>query len=250
MFRVNVREVIKSTELTNSLYISIGNEKKTLGNFYFSHQNYQKALRIYTAAADMIIEMKLHESNNKSSLRVMATKLIVDCLNNVSFSQIKLGRYKNAKDTCGDVIQNWDKDNMKALCRAAHASILEGAFEEAGAAINAALSVNSEDKDAVRMYQLYRKRKHQYTEHERKLYSKMASAFVDKNSEDDQTENQMNSSVLLKDDCPSAKSGAECAVSSESSIYNILMAGMFMIIASFGYFCYRRHTLQLSNEEL
>ena len=204
-FDVTLLSVIKSYELTgnHSLCIEHALSQKQIGNFYFGHAGstnrslYMKACRIYCNAVEMLKDAKLHEvessvedglendtnANFDSDLRFSAQKLIIDCLNNAAMANMKLKEYRLVKEICGEIIQFYDKDNLKALCRAAQASILEGSFDEAKVAVEAALDVDSKHPDSKRVERMYIKSKRNFKLSQKALFSKMGSSFVSKPKE-------------------------------------------------------------------
>jgi len=191
-FLVKVNKVVKSECLANiekNFCLEHGLSQKQIGNFYFGCDDgsgalYKKACRIYAGAADMVKEAKIIGPDSlediDSDLAQAALKLIIDCMNNVAMANMKVKEYKNAKDVCGQIIQFFDPNNLKALCRAAQAATLEGNFEEADAAVKAALSVDSSNSDVKRMERFYLKSKREYKARQKEMFTRMGSTFMSK----------------------------------------------------------------------
>ena len=199
-FVVEVVNVLKPEEFNGShdLCMEHAIAQKGIGNFYFGHAGSEnrsmhlKACRIYRGAVEMVKDAKIHElvvpiekessecSIAKSSLSESARHLIIDCLNNSAMTYMKLKEYRLVKDICGEIIQFYDKDNLKALCRATQAAIFDGNFEEAKAALEAALEVDYNHSDVKRVERFYIKSKRELKLRQKELYSKMGSSFASK----------------------------------------------------------------------
>lgn len=225
-----------------------GLAKKQLGNQYFKYEkNLPKALKLYQSSVALLntlviaIQEKMAESEtdkkkevasseddnhignsplgqeeSESLKKLITTKtkaieVIVDSLNNASLIQFKQKKYNQAKQTCAQILQQYDPNNMKALIRAAKSSMLDLKVEkedkavigddpyfEAGVAIDTAMKVLEEMKkngdsnncvgdvvekeekeikkweaEVQKVSQEWKKRKSEYKKKEKEMYVRM-----------------------------------------------------------------------------
>ena len=197
----------------NQFWLKYGLAKKRTGNFYFgfaqaANENaqayYSKAGKLYSDCAEMVqgvlkqqceqeqklegkvesaasVHVSSHDVDTRNGFTKKLLQLVIDCLNNAAMVNIKLGNFQKAIDVCAEVIDKYDHENMKALCRAAQAACLKDSFEEAEVAIKVALSIDvgtgRPHPDAQRMERFYLKTKRAFKTKQKELYSKMGSSF-------------------------------------------------------------------------
>merc|ERR1711957_110945 len=109
-----------------------------------------------------------------TEIRQQAVEVLLDCLNNTAAVHLHAKSYFKAKEAATQAIQH-DGNNIKALCRAAKAAMLDPAasFNEGELAIKCAEEVDSENRDVKAMRaQLERTRK-EYLKREKAMYAKM-----------------------------------------------------------------------------
>ncbi|KAJ7311400.1 hypothetical protein JRQ81_007025 [Phrynocephalus forsythii] len=114
--------------LTAAERLSLGNQKRELGNFHFERKEYGWALRSYQRALQVLPlpgtgGLPPEEEEEAKELRVK-------CLNNSAAAQLKLQRPEEALASCDEVLR-WDPDNVKALYR--KGKLLSGQGEEGAA---------------------------------------------------------------------------------------------------------------------
>ncbi|KAF0772281.1 hypothetical protein DYB25_002112 [Aphanomyces astaci] len=96
-------------EMTNDELIVEAHKKKQSGNRWFNDRNYSYAINCYKKALKVLEKWNTDEdfAQNES-----CKQLVVALGNNVANVQCKLGKYKEAKDSCREVLQV-DAKNMK-----------------------------------------------------------------------------------------------------------------------------------------
>mmetsp|Transcript_16251 Transcript_16251/g.21549 ORF Transcript_16251/g.21549 Transcript_16251/m.21549 type:complete len:443 (-) Transcript_16251:1711-3039(-) len=165
--------------------------KKMLANDCYANEwdgmGKSRALRLYAKAADMMSSLLAEFPNpipaDLHDTRFKATSLVIDCLNNVGAVHLRSRDYGKAKQACARVIE-LDRQNIKALCRAAHAAMRDPAstYEESDLAISAAeevlekLSPKDHPKPFIEVRRLRHdltKRKRQYKQQQKEMSKKM-----------------------------------------------------------------------------
>lgn len=119
-----------------------GDRKKLVGNGHFERTAYKKALRAYTAAANLVGGL---EFPGDSDTFREARQLRIDCGNNIAMTCRRLGELEKAKEAAVGVLEE-DPTNVKALFRAGQVSSLQSNFVEARLALQKARELNPRSK--------------------------------------------------------------------------------------------------------
>jgi tetratricopeptide (TPR) repeat protein len=136
-----------------------------------------KSLKAYEDAIQEFISIlqdnKAEGDAEKSQeIRKQVNPLLVDCYSNIAAVHLRDKDYVKAKESAGHAIQI-DPDNVKALCRAAKASMLSGAFEECKLALEAAKELDQGNSDVQRLGAEFLRRRKAYNMKEKEMYAKM-----------------------------------------------------------------------------
>lgn len=179
MFEVTVKKIIPEAEQQKPQFtLQMGRSKKDIANDLYANEwdsgtARQRALYLYEKAAkDLDYLLQISEDE---ALKSETKELLVDCLNNVVVVHLRAKDYNKAKKAAVKVLQK-DPDNFKALLRAAKAALLDPAssYEEVDAALEAASEKadSATDKDLIKLKADFRKRKQQYAQKSKEMYSK------------------------------------------------------------------------------
>jgi len=124
---------------------------------------------------NLLAESEQQHDNKNKSYEKEANEVVLDCLNNIAAVYLKAKEYKKAKDAATEVLLR-DKDNFKALLRAARAAIYDqtATFEESQAALAAAENVHPEDKDVRKIKSELENRRKKYKKERKELLSRMS----------------------------------------------------------------------------
>jgi len=117
-------------------------------------------------------------SNNKADIIQQSTHIIIDCLNNASLVHYQTKNYSKAKELATQVLASYDIQNVRALYRAAKASMMDpgGSYEESKAAIDAATDILGKDHtDVKRLFHEWKRKKLETRRREKALFSKMVT---------------------------------------------------------------------------
>ena len=183
-YEVRIKKIVWDTEVLSSpdFQIEIARSKKLIGNDCYKYEwseDYGKnrALLLYNKAAQSMSNL-LTDIDDENTAEE-ATKLMIECLNNMAAVYLKSKEYGKAKETATKVILR-DPDNLKALLRAARAAIYDpaGTFEESKAAIKAAEQVSPDDKDLRNLKIEFERKKKEYKKRSKEFFSKMGSGMT------------------------------------------------------------------------
>uniref|UniRef100_A0A7S2HK08 peptidylprolyl isomerase n=1 Tax=Helicotheca tamesis TaxID=374047 RepID=A0A7S2HK08_9STRA len=164
---------------THECQIQRAAAKKVLANDCYASEwdgmGMSRALKLYSKASDMMSSLiaRLPDPvpDDLKETAHQAQTLVIDCLNNVAAVHLRAKEYGKAKQACVQVIQI-DQQNIKALCRAAHAAMRDpsSSYEESDAAIAAAEEVleKLDPKDETKLFIEVRRLRHDLTARKRK----------------------------------------------------------------------------------
>lgn len=184
VYQVHVKKIVQASE------IEIAKSRKQIANDCYQNEwnnghGKSRPLYLYKKAADAMNNVLVDSPDNDE-----ARTILVDCLNNTAALHLRAKEYGKAKEAATRVLVH-DPDNVKALCRAARAAMLDpaGSYEESEAAISAAESVNADDPDVIKLRSELTRRKKEYKKKSKAVFSKLgaskkkASKDVESNAE-------------------------------------------------------------------
>jgi FK506-binding protein 4/5 len=96
--------------------------KKQLGNGFFHHEDYTRAIRCYQSAVKSLDPAEVDEEEEGEEAMKESIKMYCDISNNLAMALMKLERYKDACEVCVKVIE-LEPNNVKALYRGGVASM-------------------------------------------------------------------------------------------------------------------------------
>jgi tetratricopeptide (TPR) repeat protein len=185
IYRVRIKRLVPHNSqifLSFDFQLEIAGSKKKIGNDCYNFENLEgmgkeKALMLYKKASDIIAS--LIETCDKEEEKLRASKMLIDCMNNMTAVYMKAKEYGKAKEIASRVIL-LDPHNMTALLRAGKCSLYDpnGSFEECLAVIVAATTIDSENKDLHKLQNEYKKKKKEYSQKSKDLMLKMSAAIV------------------------------------------------------------------------
>ena len=208
-YEIFVKSVIspdKESSDPDGFQLQLAMSKKIIANDMFKNELYsasnhgsqQRALRLYSKAADEMVHLiQTHQTqkqeNNDTYDEVegkkktdQAMEIMLDCLNNVVAVQLKAKKYYEAKEAAVKVLTH-DPNNLKALLRAARAAMMDpsGTYEESDVAIAAAEKVVQEkgldDKGDVRkLRQELKQKKQEYKKRRKEMMARMTKELKPK----------------------------------------------------------------------
>ncbi|RHY26337.1 hypothetical protein DYB32_007730 [Aphanomyces invadans] len=175
-------------EMTNDELIVEANKKKDSGNRWFNDKNYPYAINCYKKALKVLEKWNTEEdfAQNES-----CKQLVVALGNNVANVQCKLGKYKEAKESCREVLQV-DAKNMKVMSRCtrnamghsfslqawyrlAQMAYQQGECSEATSYIREALEIDPTNKAIRELVPLVKEKREQQKAKEKQLYGKLGN---------------------------------------------------------------------------
>jgi tetratricopeptide (TPR) repeat protein len=135
-----------------------------------------RPLYLYKKAADAMNNVLVNSPDDQA-----ARGILVDCLNNTAALHLRAKEYGKAKEAATLVLVQ-DPDNVKALCRAARAAMLDpaGSYEESEAAIATAENLKPEDPDVIKMRAELTRRKRDYKKKSKAAFSKLGASTVER----------------------------------------------------------------------
>jgi len=211
IYRLTIHSILPVKELaTNKPFqIACAIQKKLIGNDCYKHeweklpdaggQGKHKALKAYNGGKDLMIGLiqgidrdglqcvdngEVPDCDDSPSncvsqsvlteIRKEAVEVLVDCLNNTAAVHLRAKSYSKAKDAAAQAIQ-YDRNNIKALCRAAKAAMLDPAasFKESEMAITCAEEVEKENRDVKALRAQLERTRREYRRREKAMYARM-----------------------------------------------------------------------------
>ncbi len=184
-YRIYLRSIISLGDAQGlSFRFKWAKQLKAIGNDYFKFEwvredggiGKTKCLKAYGDAAEelqfILNVIKEDETDKSGDLKQNVLSLLVDCFNNIAAVHLRDKKYGKAKEFSGKAI-SIDQNNVKALCRAAKASMLSGAFEECKLALEALAEIDGGNKDVQMLQMEYERRIKAYNKKEKAMYTKM-----------------------------------------------------------------------------
>jgi len=183
---VVIKTIKPAISLTLEDAILCAKSKKIIGNDSFLHGDYEKCLRLYNSAVDLLVgqnvpeieadacaEGESNDNRQNAQFRKSRIPIVVDCLNNIAMVQYKRKEFGSVKDACSKILDKWDDRNQKALCRIVQASVELADFEGARSVLSKAIKFHPDSKDVKRIAMLYKQKKLDYKQQQKDLYEKM-----------------------------------------------------------------------------
>ncbi len=192
IYKVKIKSIIAQNDpktKSTQFQIQLFQQMKSIGNHYYSNDwtepggglGKTKAIKLYnTVAKDGATLLKDLEHGSKERRQVFF--ITVDALNNIAAVYLRLKEYRKAKDAATQAVE-LDPYNLKALCRAAKASLMVGEFEECKVALEVAEEiVDNEDtcqgyskRDVQKLKRELMAKKREYKKLEKEIYAQMLS---------------------------------------------------------------------------
>jgi predicted Holliday junction resolvase-like endonuclease len=188
VYHVHVKKVVNASE------VEIAQSRKRIANDCYENEwsdgyGKDRPLYLYKKAADAMNHCLISSPDDETS-----KSILIDCLNNTAAVHLRAKQYGKAKQAATNVLMH-DPDNLKALCRAARAAMLDpaGSYEESDAAIAAAEIVNCDDPDVIKLRVELEHRKKDYKRKSKAMFSKIG-ASKNKKAESKKNEPQLDTS--------------------------------------------------------
>lgn len=220
IYRLTMHSITSAEELMadKSFQIACARQKKLIGNDCYKHEwqkldaggdGKRKALKAYDSGKDLMIGLIQNidkdgaqcvdkeevtdgndSPNNSLSQSVLtiirkeAVEVLLDCLNNTAAVYLQAKSYSKAKDAAAQAIQ-YDGNNMKALCRAAKAAMLDPAasFTESEMAITCAEEIDRDNREVKTLRSQLERTRKEYRQREKAMYARMMQGSADNNTE-------------------------------------------------------------------
>lgn len=190
VFQVTLREIIPlGKALKPSFRLKLGIHLKVMGNDAYKYEwipsnqggnGKTKALKLYgNASQELISLMKdsdehILNENMDQEMKLQCVKNLVDCFNNIASVHLRAKDYGKAKEAATEAIKI-DQDNVKAICKAAKASLMLTDFDECEAVLEVLQNLDGANRDVQRLRKDFYDSRSLYKKKEKELYSKMMS---------------------------------------------------------------------------
>lgn len=229
VYRIYTSKIIDAGDIkkSDSLQIKIATQKKDIGNDCYKHDwtvasggddansGKTRALKAYGGAVDLLKNLvkDIGERESPSEQEVKdgkeAISVLVDTLNNLSAVHLRAKSYGLAREAAGIAIQ-YDRDNLKALCRAAKANMMDpaGLFEETELAIQVAEELHKDSDEVKKLRIEFEQRKKEYKKKAKAMFSRMMNGL----SGDDEGKEEKKESVdKAETNIPNDKKAEDCS---------------------------------------
>ncbi|CAB9523158.1 Peptidyl-prolyl cis-trans isomerase [Seminavis robusta] len=217
-YEVHVKKIFcpdDGSDDPDGFQLKLAFSKKLIANDMFKNELYkpnaysasseQRAIRLYTKAADEMVHMlQTHEAEKekegenykepegRKEKATKAMEIMMDSLNNVVAVYMKAKKYHEAKEAAVKVLTH-DPQNYKALLRAAKATMMDPAssYEESDVAIAAAEKVVTEkddldDKEVRKLRQELKQKKQEYKKRQKEMMARMTKELKPKEGKQQQ----------------------------------------------------------------
>lgn len=171
IYQVFVKKVVEAND------IEIAASRKEIANDCYKNEwsdghGKNRPLYLYNKAGNMMKNVLVDTPDNET-----ARSILVDCLNNTAAVYLRAKEYGKAKEAATLVLVE-DPDNVKALCRAARAAMLDpaGSYEESEAAIATAETLKPNDPDVIKVRTELTRRKRDYKKKSKAAFSKLGAS--------------------------------------------------------------------------
>lgn len=193
LFQITLRDIIPLGKAFNlNFRLKLGIHLKVMGNDAFKYEwipsnqggnGRINALKLYGDASQELMSILKDDKNVTShdsmdeEMKLQCIKNLVDCFNNIASVHLRSKEYGKAKEAATEAIKI-DPDNVKALCKAAKASLMMTNFKECKAVLDVLQNLDGTNKDFLRLRKDYNHSRSVYKKNEKKLYSKMMAHVV------------------------------------------------------------------------
>lgn len=190
LFQVTLREIIPlGKAFKPSFRLKLGIHLKVMGNDAYKYEwipsnqggnGKTKALKLYGDASQELMSLMKDSDENISNenmdkeMKLQCMRNLVDCFNNIASVHLRAGDYGKAKEAATEAIKI-DQDNVKALYKAAKASLMLSDFDECEAVLEVLQNLDGANRDVQRLRKDFYHSKSIYKKKEKELYSKMMS---------------------------------------------------------------------------
>ena len=197
--------------------------RKECGNRWYHYNSLLKASRAYSKGAkagdDHFTSWQEGDTSSMSSMsdaRIAKTKQLtaktievyISCLNNLSACYISSGEFFKAREICTKILE-LDNTNIKALLRAARASLALLSFEECAACIAKVLELEPENALALNEQVKLKKAQKDSKIEDKKFARKMFGADLDKEKIKSNSSNSSNGKNTAKPEIERRRDEAE-----------------------------------------
>eukprot|EP01038_Epipyxis_sp_PR26KG_P009352 gene9352-12602_t len=205
MISQHERDTLTDAQLRRLYALDELSLRKEAGNRWFSYQDFARASRAYskgtqvadtyfkslpganTTGIEGMIEPENQEVPPMSKEEIEADKPLVNayvaCLNNLSACHLQTGEYLKVKDMCIKVLE-FDPNNVKALLRAAKATLALDIFEECEACLKQVFLIDPDNPAGKLELAKLRKAQKDYNNKSKEISKNIAKKlFENKNNE-------------------------------------------------------------------
>lgn len=229
IYKVKIKSILSQNDMktkSNTFQIKLFQQMKNIGNHYYKYDWINndsdaddkknnankndnmngghgkiKALKLYNDISKDGISLLEHLEHGSDERRQVFF-IVVDSLNNIAAVHLREKDYRKAKDAAARAIE-LDPYNLKALCRAAKATLMIGEFEECKMALSAAeeivdnvdVSEGYTKKDVTRLKRELIQKKREHKKLEKEIYIQMLSGKKGKNDAKTKTLTQKKEKV-------------------------------------------------------
>jgi tetratricopeptide (TPR) repeat protein len=187
LFQITLREIIPlGNAFKPEFRLKLGIHLKVMGNDAYKYEwiptdqgghGKINALKLYGDASQELTSLmkddKIITSDNMNEeIKLQCIKNLVDCFNNIASVHLRAKDYGKAKEAATEAIKI-DPDNVKALCKAAKASLMMANYEECKAVLDVLQNLDETNKDVLRLRKEFYQSRRIHKKKEKALFSKM-----------------------------------------------------------------------------
>jgi len=154
----------------------LAQNNKNEGNKSFKEEKYQRAIKKYKKALDLMTDLNEQDSEDLKTQENEIKDLKINCNNNLAMVNIKLNDYQEAINKSNDTL-SIDNQNIKAFIRRGHAQYLNGNYEESRDdfkyVLNQLKPNEQETKYATQYYNQAKQKIKDYQDKQKQIYARM-----------------------------------------------------------------------------
>jgi len=163
-------------ELSAKEKFELAQNNKNEGNKSFKEEKYQRAIKKYKKALDLMTDLNEQDSEDLKTQENEIKDLKINCNNNLAMVNIKLNDYQEAINKSNDTL-SIDNQNIKAFIRRGHAQYLNGNYEESRDdfkyVLNQLKPNEQETKYATQYYNQAKQKIKDYQDKQKQIYARM-----------------------------------------------------------------------------
>lgn len=209
LFQITLREIIPlGNAFKPEFRLKLGTHLKVMGNDAYKYEwiptdqggnGKINALKLYGDASQELMSLMKDDKivatdKMNEEMKLQCIKNLVDCFNNIASVHLRAKDYGKAKEAATEAIKI-DPDNVKALCKAAKASLMMANFEECKAVLDVLQNLDGTNKDVLRLRKEFYHSRRIHKKKEKALFSKMM-AHIAQASETKTISKETNTSVI------------------------------------------------------